>query len=393
MSFRLLRISLLTALLAVATLAVVRGGAPGAPAAVTPLRRVIPRYRAVILATPGYSQAMAFAAGSRFWVGSALPLGHRGFGRAVLGWLGGRKLVSLQPVGFLWSLAAGTDGVAVVGGGQRANGSGGALLWSGTPLKAVVLAPAGSQYSMALAVAGGQEVGYVVTRKRGAKHAALWCGGGGHVVDLNPKGFLSSVATGTDGKNQVGWGFRSGGQPQAIFWSGTSSSAVDINPRGFTASKAYGIWGGHVVGEGVTKAGLVHALLWVGASHRVVDLNPPGYWKSICYAVGGGCEVGITIRRKGEMCHAVVWHKSAASAVGLQVALPRIYRGSQASAVGPGGKVFGFAIDPVAKRDAAVEWVLKREVPSGPGRPGAAASGVRGKREMKRLAGGPATGK
>ena len=359
--------------------------ASGSGSAAGPASRGPLRYRAVFLATPGYRQAMAWAAGSRWWVGSALPAGHRVFGHAVLGWFGGRRLVCLQPAGFLWSLAAGTDGVAVVGDGQRADGSGGALLWRGSPLKAVALAPAKSYASQALSVLGGEEVGWVRVRKGGASYAALWRGSARRLVNLNPKGFLSSVATGTDGRNQAGWGLRRGGKPQALFWSGTPASAVDINPPGFESSKAYGIWDGCVAGEARTRTGSEHAVLWMGASHRAVDLNPAGCWKSTCYAVRAGLEVGIVIRRKGGICHAAVWRGSAASFVSLQATLPSPYLGSQASAVGPNGAAFGFAICPAEKRDAAVEWTLKTASPNGKLRPAAAAGDPPAKQELAKL--------
>lgn len=310
-------------------------------------------YRAVILKSRIYGQSQAYGACSRFWVGAALPRGHKSLSHAVLCRAGAGRIVGLPLPGPGGWAAMGTDGRSVVGCGDR----GGAVLWSGNPLRATVLAPAGSSLSVAFSVFGKCEVGLVQMGGSVAIHAVLWRGGAGGLVDLNPPGFDFSVARGVYGREEVGWGFRGRGKPHALTWHGTAASAMDINPRGFEESKAYGIWGRRVVGYGVKRAGAKHALLWTGPSRKVVDLNPPGYAQSVCYAISGAREVGMAIRRGGRVWHAMVWFGSAASAVDLQHAFAGPAFGSEACAVAPNGNIFGFTADLKIKRDFAVEWV------------------------------------
>lgn len=320
------------------------------------------KFRAIILKTPGYWQAVAEGSLGGRWVGMGLRLGHRNFGHALLGRVGGRGIVDLNPKGFLWSDADGTNGRWQVGAGQMPGDRGGALLWSGSARGVVLLNPRGFKFSQAISVRAGQEVGYVET-SRDLDYAALWRGSAQSFINLNPKGFVSSDAVATDGAHQVGFGTLPNGTKHALIWRGSATSAVDINPRECAWSKAMGIGGGRVVGFGQprgAKGG--HAILWLEPGEKFVDLNPAGCAKSCGNGTNGWQEVGYGASRIDGMVHAMVWNGTSESAIDLQRLLPPRYSFSQAYAITSHGMIFGFAATRDRKSVVAVEWVPVKKV-------------------------------
>lgn len=105
---------------------------------------------------------------------------------------------------------------------------------------AVSLQPAGSDYSLAFGVGGGQQAGYAYPGS--VARASLWTGSAGSWVNLNPVGASSSYAYCADGSQQVGRA-DVGGVFHAGVWSGTAATWVDLNPAGAANSYAWGVGG------------------------------------------------------------------------------------------------------------------------------------------------------
>ena len=53
-------------------------------------------------------------------------------------------------------------------------------------------------------------------------------------IDLTLSGFTNSYATGTNGTQQVGYGYSpaTGNPAHALLWNGSAASYVDLNPSG-----------------------------------------------------------------------------------------------------------------------------------------------------------------
>ena len=185
--------------------------------------------------------------------------------------------VNLTPsnLGYGGGEAYGTDGVQQVGAGRQSFGFGAysqpfAVLWTGTAASAVSLNPTSSTESAALAVAGGQQVGYIYS----FQHAALWTGSAASAVDLHPAGYTASQAHATNGVQQAGFGWVNNAaqtpHKHALVWSGSAASVVDLNqfmPLGFTDAAATGIdAAGNVVGwaskGSANGTANVHAVMW-----------------------------------------------------------------------------------------------------------------------------------
>jgi hypothetical protein len=171
--------------------------------------------------------------------------------------------VDLNPNGFTASTASATNGTQQVGSGES-GGRWSALLWGGTAARWAYLDPGGFTISEAFGISadGTQQVG------EANEYAALWTGTAESYVDLNPDGFTYSVAKGTDGTQQIGYGYGSatGSNTHALLWSGTPGSYVDLNellPSGFMSSVAEGIdANGDIIGKGWDSLGIAHAILW-----------------------------------------------------------------------------------------------------------------------------------
>lgn len=274
-------------------------------------------------------------------------------GNRALMWTTDGTLVDMTPGGLFKSEVIGDDGVHQVGAGTALSGGPQhALVWAGSAASAVDLHPSnlsGFISSVAAGVSGNQQVGaaYLVDSPS-TGHAMLWNGSAGSAVDLHPSAFTGSVAQATDSHQQVGEAYNQTGiYPHAMLWTGTAASAVDLNPThlsGIAYSDALGVAGGQQVGRGYGPAGAnvdaihTHALLWTGTADTAIDLNPtlPGIQYSEAVATNGSQQVGRGM--SGAYSRAVVWSGSADSAVDLQSLLP-------SSLVGPYTNSWAFAID------------------------------------------------
>jgi hypothetical protein len=233
----------------------------------------------------GISSSIALGTGGGEQVGA----GNFYADASALLWTGtGASAMNLNPTnlnGIRTSVAYATDGTQQVGGGGVdlfvPYMSAHALLWTGTAASAVDLSPAGTTFSEAWGVGGGQQVGFdeVPTETGRTSNAILWTGTAASAVDLNPNGIISSVAYGTNGTQQVGSGYDAGGNSHALMWSGTAASAVDLNPidlPGITNSVAYGTNRTEQVGYGESSPNSttdIVALAWTGSAASAVDLQ------------------------------------------------------------------------------------------------------------------------
>jgi hypothetical protein len=219
--------------------------------------------------------------------------------------------VNLTPfgLGFGAGQAYGTDGVQQVGVGWKVVGFGAystpnAMLWTGTADSAVNLNPLNSGESMALAVAGGQQVGYAYS----FQHAMLWTGTAASAVDLHPAAYTSSQARATNGVQQAGFGWvntpAQTSRRHALVWSGSAASVVDLNqfmPLGFTDAAATGIdAAGNVVGwaikgspDGTTGA---HAVMWAPSDAAPNFSQGVGLSQSSVVA-GESVQVSVTLNQ------------------------------------------------------------------------------------------------
>ena len=177
--------------------------------------------------------------------------------------------------------------------------------------------PAAFLKSEALGTNGINQVGYGFLTSTGVSHALLWSGSAASAVDLNPtSGFNGTFAYGTGGIQQVGNGTNSSsGSMNALLWSGSAASVVNLQPTtGFGSSAAFGTDGVQQAGYGYITSGPTHALLWSGTAASVVDLNPVSGAGSVAYYTFGGQQVGVLANGSS---HAMVWNGTAASAVDL----------------------------------------------------------------------------
>jgi hypothetical protein len=187
------------------------------------------------------------------------------------------------------------------------------LVW-GANYTAIDLTPSGSSSgSYGLGISGSQQVGYV-----GNRNAMLWNGSAASYVDLMPSGFDSSVANGTNGIQQIGYGSPIEGHNHALLWSGSADSYVDLNPSGFSSSCGLGIYGTQQVGYGYSASNRYHALLWNGSASSYVDLHPNGFYSSFALGIYGTQQVGYgNGSATGYKNHALLWSGTAASYIDL----------------------------------------------------------------------------
>lgn len=234
-----------------------------------------------------------------------------------------------------------------------------AALWSGTPESFVPLCQyliCASGRSEALAIGGGQQVGYVDRSTMGGGgfttvrdvRAALWRGTAQSYVDLKPTTLGStddSRALDTDGTYQVGWGyFFSGTHYRALMWSGTAASVVDLSPPNFDATFAQAVAKDVQVGYGMNyeggSFGPTHALVWQGTAASVVDLG-----EGVLNDTNGKSHVGrIAAGPWNYYSHAARWDGVSPTPVDLHNLLPPgVYVNSIADSIDDAGNIVGFA--------------------------------------------------
>ncbi len=194
-------------------------------------------------------------------------------------------------------------------------------------------------------------------------HALLWNGSADSYVDLNPSGFTESIASATNGVQQVGTGWRpefgltSGTSENfhALLWNSAADSFVDLHPSGFARSYGFGIGGTQQVGYAELAGGADHAVLWSGSAAGSIDLNPGGFGDSCALATDGTRQVGYGDGSvTGWSGHALLWSGSAANCVDLGALLPTSFTRSYAESI-DGGTIDGVALD-TSGAWHAIEW-------------------------------------
>jgi hypothetical protein len=203
----------------------------------------------------GYGGSRAVGMGHGQIVGDGAGTATKGNTRALL-WTGGADTaVNLHPPRleeYHESFAVATDGRRQVGYVHMSDRDR-AVIWSGTAASAVDLhprGPVGPRNSRAYGIDGDQVVG--VTNPMGEIRAALWAKATPEsYVNLHPTSldrgvpaYHYSEATGTNGRQQVGYATTRRMDMHAMVWSGTSDSAVDLHAslgKEFTTSRAYTI--------------------------------------------------------------------------------------------------------------------------------------------------------
>jgi hypothetical protein len=270
-------------------------------------------YQSVVRGTDGIQQVGFVNGSAMLWTGTAAS--------AV-------DLNPTNLNGITQSAASGTDGTQQVGVGSIYSYStsvntavyiGHAVLWSGSAGSAVDLNPAGFANSSATGVGGNQQVGSGSPLPAGGTntHALLWTGTAASAVDLNPTnltGFSNSQALATDGSQRVGFEFNASPnfQTHALLWTGTAASAVDLNPSqlGFYSSTAEGTNGTEQVGFGYS-GDAAHALLWSGTADSAVDLNAllplTGNFGSEAYSIDASGNIYGVASYTGVNAFAVEW--------------------------------------------------------------------------------------
>ena len=231
----------------------------------------------------------------------------------------------------------------------------------GTSYIAIDLTLSGFTNSYATGTNGTQQVGYGYSPATGnPAHALLWNGSAASYVDLNPSGLSNSHAAGTNGTQQVGFGWSSTiAFAHALLWNGSAASCIDLNPSGFTNSYAYGISGTQQVGYGHGSGTGYHALLWNGSAAGYVDLNPSGFDISCANGTNGTQQVGFGYgSATGGESHALLWNGSADNFIDLNQFLPAGLTNSSANYIDSYGNIVGYAADYATgtANDHAILW-------------------------------------
>ena len=244
----------------------------------------------------------------------------------------------------------------------------GAAFWSGTAGSYTSIHPAGYVLSTVIGMGNGQMVGAgnlidPAQPDSNIQHALLWNGlSAASVVDLHPGGgWRSSFAYAAAGGRQVGALMNSSSE-HAVIWSGSARALVDLHSSKFMSTVAYGIWGTQQVGYGYMKAAgphgttifVNHGLLWSGSAASMVDLHPAGFSHSFVRGLNGSRQVGFGYI--GTTYHALVWSGTAASAIDLHQFVTG-FPESDAFAIDAAGNIVGVAGDSLTDIWHAILWV------------------------------------
>jgi hypothetical protein len=230
------------------------------------------------------------------------------------------QAVILHPAGYDYSYGYGVWGDQQVGMAHSAEANG--LLWSGAAESYVSLRPSGAVNADVRAIWNGQQVGEAYDPSKGNTHAMLWSGTAASGTDLNPSGFYLTRGYGLWGNQQVGAGVGSATNydVHALLWTGTAASVVDLHPSGFKGSWGLGIWGNQQVGYaymGPYVNDESHAMLWSGSAESAVDLTPPGFEETVAEGVFNGSQIGWGIRAGDGYTRALLWSGTAECFVDL----------------------------------------------------------------------------
>jgi len=260
---------------------------------------------AIDLHPAGYYSSMAISTDDVDQCGSASYFGNS----HAVKWSGSAaSFVDLHSSsGYTWTTCLGTSGGQQVGFGENPIYTvtiQHAILWINGVATTIHPATLPFNFSKALGIRNGQQVGYVSNASypygetlsyHPLSHAVLWTGSAASAVDLNPVGYTASEALATNGTQQGGWAYNSlpVQSQHAALWSGTPDSFIDMNPAGYSDSRITALTATQQVGDGwagpMGAAGSVrHALVWSGTPGSVVDLNqylPAGYIHAVATGI------------------------------------------------------------------------------------------------------------
>jgi hypothetical protein len=177
----------------------------------------------------------------------------------------------INPIGAAGSRINGAFGTEQVGIVHIANVQR-AALWHGSAESWVDLHPPVATSSTASGTSGTQQVGWARINQQ--TRASLWNGTGASWTNLDPGVTgLDSYAVAVHGGQQVGYLSGSfGGGDRAAMWRGTAASRVSLHPANATNSVAYGVHDGQQVGF-AQVAGVNRACLWNGTADSYLDLH------------------------------------------------------------------------------------------------------------------------
>jgi hypothetical protein len=283
--------------------------------------------------------------------------------------IGADGSMDVTPAGFSGAMINDSAGLQHVGGvAVLGNYPGHAWLWTDFGAS-IDLNPPGFTVSEALGVGGGQQVGYVDS---GAfcpqcglvmqRHAVMWSGTADSMVQLHTKFASYTMATGTDGVQQVGEGAVGIGF-HALLWNGPGSAVIDLNPGpAWKFSMACAVDDGHQVGSiaGTATSDAPHAALWTSTAASWVDLNPSGYSQSNACSVHAGVQVGSGAPSAAPWTRrALAWQGSSASVTDLHALLPAEFQAwnSYAEDIDAFGNIVGY-VELGSERQPAL-WLRK----------------------------------
>ena len=268
------------------------------------------------------------------------------------------QTVDLNPLGYVNSIAKGTDGVEQVGYSRSAY-YGQCTIWKGTAASAVILTPPTYLASWCLGTDGGYEIGYTFKAFYiySIEHATLWSGSANSYVDLHAGASTYSRGRAIKGNEQVGEidayadmdpdAGNISAYSKAVLWHGTAASMVILHPAGFYSSRVLATNGTQEGGWAYGTSG-IHAMLWSGSAASFIDLHPAGYFDTRVTAMSATMQVGDgwvggNTHAPGAHRHALAWTGSASSVIDLTAYAPIGYTDAVATGIDAAGNVVGYA--------------------------------------------------
>jgi hypothetical protein len=243
-----------------------------------------------------------------------------------------------------------------------------AFLWTGNSSAGVNLQPSGFNFSEALGVGGGKQVGYIgfgySCSECGTiieRHATMWSGSAENYVLLHAPDYSGGAyAYDTDGIQTVGEGTPdSGNAVNALLWN-TPAAPIVLNPPGFDFAFASGVQDGRQIGfaQGPVTGDQAHALLWNSSPTSYVDLHSALFYQTYGNAMNATRQVGGGYPVDAWTSHALVWSGSAKSVIDLHQFLPPGFRlrHSNAYDIDEFGNIAGVCAEDASGNPRAVIW-------------------------------------
>jgi hypothetical protein len=327
-------------------------------------------YTAKIYGVPsGFLQMFVFGAGDNGLMSGYVTNGSI----REAGYLTNSGFKNMHPAGWYSSeIADSWASTYHCGSGRTASGSPQrALFWLGGGA-AVDIHPAGAEYLASEAYGGGgqQQVGWVVGSIACDQcgfttvgHAGTWSRTAMSFARLHSTTHENTVARGTDGTTQVGYGTnRTDNSKNALLWKGPGTFSTNIRPSGSIESVANSVWGnqqgGYFVGMGTNSKR--HAVIWSGTAASAVDIHPSVFEHSHVNAVRNGLQVGygnpLSTPTRNQ---AIAWHGNAGTWINLHSKLPYPYNlwSSSATGIDNLGNVTGYITAPSGPEIRPVIWL------------------------------------